>query len=65
MNLSTSFSYNPIRNTLSTAQKQNYMTYSLAADFTAYSNNGWTVASDFDYTRVISVARKVTPLPCS
>jgi uncharacterized membrane protein YgcG len=51
MNLSTSFSYNPIRNTLSTAQKQNYMTYSLAADFTAYSNNGWTIASDFDYTR--------------
>ncbi len=26
------------------------MTQTLAADFTAYSNNGWIIASDFDYT---------------
>ncbi len=50
MNLSTSFSYNPIRNSLSQSQNTNYTTQSLAADFTAYSNNGWIVASDFDYT---------------
>jgi hypothetical protein len=49
MNLSTSFSYNPVRNTLST-QNTNYTTQSLAADFTVYSNNGWILASDFDYT---------------
>lgn len=50
MNLSTSFSYNPSRNSLSPKQNTNYTTQSLAADFTLYSNNGWIVASDFDYT---------------
>ncbi|MES2006257.1 MAG: outer membrane beta-barrel family protein [Bacteroidota bacterium] len=50
MNLSTSFSVNPIRNSLSTTQNTNYTTQSLAADFTLYSNNGWLMASDFDYT---------------
>ena len=49
MNLSTSFSYNPVRNTLST-QNTNYTTQTLSADFTLYSNNGWILASDFDYT---------------
>lgn len=50
MNLSTSFSYNPSRNTLSANQNTNYTTQSLAADFTLYSNSGWILASDFDYT---------------
>ena len=50
MNLSTSFQYNPIRNSLSESQSSNYMTATLAADFTVYSNNGWILASDFDYT---------------
>ncbi|MEO8172803.1 MAG: outer membrane beta-barrel family protein [Sediminibacterium sp.] len=50
MNLSTTFAYNPIRNSLSPTQNTNYMTQTLAADFTVYSNNGWIVASDFDYT---------------
>lgn len=50
MNLSTSLSYNPIRNSLSAAQNTNYLTHTLAADFTLYSNNGWILASDFDYT---------------
>jgi hypothetical protein len=50
MNLSTTFAYNPIRNTLSPTQNTNYMTQTLAADFTVYSNNGWLIASDFDYT---------------
>jgi len=50
MNLSTSFAYNPIRNSLSESQNTNYTTQSLAADFTVYSNNGWLIASDFDYT---------------
>jgi hypothetical protein len=42
MNLSTTFAYNPIRNSLSPSQNTNYMTQTLAADFTVYSNNGWT-----------------------
>ena len=50
MNLSTSFSYNPIHNSLSASQNTNYTTQSLAADFTVYSNNGWILASDFEYT---------------
>ena len=50
MNLSYAFTYNPIRNTLSTTQNTNYTTQTLAADFTVYSNNGWLIASDFDYT---------------
>jgi hypothetical protein len=50
MNLSATFAYNPIRNTLSPSQNTNYTTQTLAADFTVYSNNGWILASDFDYT---------------
>ena len=50
MNLSYSFTYNPIRSSLSTNSKTNYTIQSLAADFTLYSNNGWLLASDFDYT---------------
>lgn len=50
MNLSYSFTYNPIRSSLSSNSKTNYTTQSLAADFTVYSNNGWLLASDFDYT---------------
>lgn len=50
MNLSTSYSINPIRNSLSASQNTNYTTASMAADFTLYSNNGWIMASDFDYT---------------
>lgn len=50
MNLSTSFAYNPIRNSLSASQNTNYLTATLSADFTVYSNNGWIIASDFDYT---------------
>jgi uncharacterized membrane protein YgcG len=50
MNLSYSFTYNPVRSSLSTASKTNYTTQSVAADFTVYSNNGWLIASDFDLT---------------
>ncbi len=50
MNLSTSYSVNPIRNSLSASQNTNYTTASMAADFTLYSSNGWILASDFDYT---------------
>ncbi len=53
MNLSTTFAYNPIRNSLSPSQNTNYMTQTLAADFTVYSNNGWLIASDFDYTHYL------------
>jgi hypothetical protein len=50
MNLSASYTYNPVRNTLSASQNTDYTTQSVAADFTVYSNNGWIVASDFDLT---------------
>lgn len=50
MNLSTAYSVNPIRNSLSANQNTNYTTATLGADFTLYSNNGWILASDFDYT---------------
>ena len=50
MNLSTSYEINPIRNSLSANQNTNYTTASMAADFTLYSNNGWLLTSDFDYT---------------
>jgi hypothetical protein len=50
MNLSTAYSVNPIRNSLSANQNTNYTTATLGADFTLYSNNGWVLASDFDYT---------------
>lgn len=51
MNLSTSYSYNPVRNTLSPNQNTNFTTWSMAADFTLYSDNGWIIASDFDLTK--------------
>ncbi len=51
MNLSSTYSYNPVRSTLSPNQNSNYTTLTLAADFTVYSNNGWIVASDFDLTK--------------
>jgi hypothetical protein len=53
MNLSTSLAYNPIvvRNSITgITQSTNYLTHTLAADFTIYSNDGWILASDFDYT---------------
>lgn len=50
MNLRAEFNYNPVRNTLLPAQNTNYTTQTLGADFTLYSNNGWLIASDFDYT---------------
>ncbi|MEI8110293.1 MAG: outer membrane beta-barrel protein [Chitinophagia bacterium] len=51
MNLSTSYTYNPVRNTLSPNQNTNFTTWSMAADFTIYSDNGWIIASDFDLTK--------------
>lgn len=51
MNLSTSYSYNPVRNTLSPNQNTNFTTWSMATDFTLYSDKGWIIASDFDLTK--------------
>ena len=50
MNLSTSYTYNPLRYSLSPEQNSNYTTASLDADFTIYSENGWILSSNFDYT---------------
>jgi hypothetical protein len=51
MNLSTSYTYNPVRNTLSPNQNTNFTAWSMAADFTLYSDKGWIIASDFDLTK--------------
>ena len=51
MNLSTSYTFNPVRNTLSPNQNTNFTTWSMAADFTLYSDKGWIIASDFDLTK--------------
>jgi hypothetical protein len=51
MNLSTSYTYNPVRNTLSPNQNTNFTTWSMAADFTLYSDKGWIISSDFDLTK--------------
>jgi uncharacterized membrane protein YgcG len=51
MNLSATYSLNPVRNTLTPQQNTNYTTFTLGADFTLYSNNGWTITSDIDLTK--------------
>ena len=51
MNLSTSYTFNPVRNSLSPNQNTNFTTWSMAADFTLYSDKGWIIASDFDLTK--------------
>lgn len=50
MNFSYSFTYNPVRNTLTPTQNSNYTTQTIGSEFTLYSNNGWLMASTFDYT---------------
>ena len=53
MNLSTSYTYNPLRYSLSPEQNSNYTTASLDADFTIYSENGWIPATMEELARFL------------
>ena len=50
MNFSAASTYNIARNSLQPNQNLNYFTQVLSAEITAYTNNGWLIATSFDYT---------------
>ncbi len=50
MNLSAATTYYIARNSLQATQNLNYYTEVVSAEFTYYTNNGWLVAANFDYT---------------
>lgn len=50
MNFSANSTYNIARYTLRSTSNANYYSLGLSTDFTYYTNNGWLVAADFDYT---------------
>ncbi len=53
-NFDMNFSYNPsytiAKNSIQAAQNQNYFKQVFSSEFTAYTNNGWLVAAEFDYS---------------
>lgn len=49
-NLSTTTTYNSVRNSLSNLQSQNFFTQLISADMTYTSKKGWIFASDWDIT---------------
>ncbi|HEY4875629.1 MAG TPA: outer membrane beta-barrel protein, partial [Puia sp.] len=53
-NFDMNFSYNPVytiaSNSIQTSANANYFKQVFSAEFTAYTNNGWLVAAEFDYT---------------
>lgn len=50
MNLSTTSTYNIARNSLRPQQDFDYFTEVVDAEVTAYTNNGWLIATTFTYT---------------
>lgn len=50
MNFSSTSTYNIARYSLRPKQNLNYYTQVLSAEITAYTNNGWLIATTFDYT---------------
>ncbi len=50
MNFSSTTLYVIARNSLQPTQNANYYTETLSTEFTLYTNNGWILASDFDYS---------------
>jgi len=50
MNFTAGTTYNIARNTLNPTQNSNYFVYTSSLEATYYTNNGWLVASDFDYS---------------
>ena len=50
MNFSSTTTYNIAKNSLQATQNANYYSETLSTEVTYYSNSGWIIASDFDYT---------------
>ena len=50
MNFSTASTYNIANNSLRPNQNLNYFSEIFIAEFTAYTNSGWLVAANFNYT---------------
>jgi hypothetical protein len=50
MNFSSTTTYNIARNSLQPTLNTNYYSQTLSVEATAYTNNGWIIAGDFDYT---------------
>ena len=50
MNFGSTTTYNIANNTLQSSQNANYYSETLSTEVTAYTNNGWIIAADFDYT---------------
>jgi hypothetical protein len=50
MNLSSALNYNIARNSLRSSSNFDYFSEVVNTEFTAYTNSGWLVASDFTYT---------------
>ncbi len=50
MNFNSTTTYYIIRNSLQPTQNSDYYTQTLGAEVTYYTNNGWILAADFDYT---------------
>ena len=50
MNFSSTTAYNIATNSLQTSQNANYYSETLGTEVTYYSNTGWIIAADFDYT---------------
>jgi hypothetical protein len=53
-NFDMNFSYNPIytisTNSIQSSANENFFKQVFSSEFTAYTNNGWLVAAEFDYT---------------
>jgi Outer membrane protein beta-barrel family/Carboxypeptidase regulatory-like domain len=53
-NFDMNFSYNPVytigSNSIEPSTNQNYFKQIFSAEFTAYTNGGWLIAAEFDYT---------------
>lgn len=50
MNFSSTSTYNIARYSIQPDQNANYFSQALNVEATAYTNNGWLIASDFDFT---------------
>ncbi|SJZ49931.1 outer membrane beta-barrel family protein [Sediminibacterium ginsengisoli] len=50
MNFSATTSYTIARNSLQSTQNANYYSQSFSTEATYYTDNGWIVSADFDYT---------------
>lgn len=52
MNFGAGITYNIASYTMQPTLNANYFTYTLSVEGTAYTNNGWLLAADFDYTYI-------------